>query len=224
MFQNHGNRLVLQAMKRKALIGVIFIGFCFTPVIAQNPMRKLSCGFKAEGNISNFFISGIPDVKSSIGFGTAFGGFVKFDISEHFAIQEDVFILYKASTLKKGDIKGEYEYGGIEIPIYAMWQWNKNEGQRLYLGVGPYAEWGLNTIIKIGKSEIDLYKKNETTNKAYMEKLAFGFATTIGYEFRDGTQVNAGYKIILTNVLEKDKDKASMYSNMLSVGVAYRFK
>lgn len=215
-------------MKRIALVVVIFIGFGHAHVMAQNLLgqmtKNLSCGFKAEGNMSSFIISGMPDVKSNIRIGTAFGGFIKLEISEHFAMQEDVLILYKTSTLKKGDIKGKYEYGGIEIPIYALGQWNMNEGQRLYLGIGPYAEWGLNTIFKFGESEIDLYKKDETTNKAFMEKLAVGFAAIIGYEFRDGTQVNVGYKISLTNNLEKDKDKASVYSNVFSFGLAYRFK
>lgn len=215
-------------MKRVALIVAIFIGFGFTQVVAQNLdkriSKKLSCGFKAEGNVSNFIISGMPDAKSNVRIGTAFGGFVRFEISEHFAMQADVSTLYKASTLKKGDVRGKYEYGGVEIPVYALRQWDKNEGQRLYLGIGPYAEWGLNTTFKIGEREIDLYKKDETTSKAYMEKFAFGFAAIIGYEFRDGTQVNAGYKVSLTNALEETKNRSSMHSNTLSLGVAYRFK
>lgn len=215
-------------MKRIALVVVIFIGFGHAQVMAQNFLdrmtKNLSSGFKAESNMSNFFISGMPEAKSNVRIGTAFGGFVKLEFSEHFAIQGDIFILYKTSTIKKGDIKGRYEYGGLEIPIYAMGQWNMNEGQKLYLGIGPYAEWGQHTILKIGENEIDLYKKDEITNKAYMEKQAFGFAAIIGYEFRDGTQVNIGYKISLTNALEENKNKASMYSNIVSLGAAYRFK
>lgn len=213
---------------KKIVLVLMLWGLGHAQVMSQNFLgrmtKNLSSGFKAESNISNFIISGMPDAKSNIKIGTAFGGFVKLDITEHFAMQGDVFALYKTSTIKKGDIRGKYEYGGLEIPIYAMRQWNMNEGQRSYFGIGPYAEWGLNTILKIGKSEIDLYEKNEATNKAYMKKLGFGFAVFIGYEFRDGTQINIGYKISITNALEEDRDKASIHSNIVSLGVAYRFK
>ncbi len=215
-------------MKRIALIVAIFTGFGFTHGMAQNEMKKLtkklSCGINAEGNVSNFIMSGMPDAKSKMRIGTSFGAFVKFDITEHFAIQEDVFCLYKTSTLKQESNKSRYEFGGIEIPIYAMGQWNKKVDERFYVGIGPYAEWGLNAIYKTGGMEIELYKKDKATNKAYMTKLSMGIAVIIGYEFKDGTQVNAGYKKSLTNALEEGKDKSSMYSNILSLGVAYRFK
>ena len=214
-------------MKRKAFIVAIFIGFGFAQTNAQSFIKKitknLSCGIKAEGNLSNFIMSGMPDVKINAKIGTSVGVFLRFEISKHFAIQEDVFCVYRTSILKQGDIKGRYEYGGLEAPIYAIGQWTRKEEERFFIGIGPYAEWGLHTIFKIGESEIDLYKKDRTTNKSYLGKFAFGFAAIIGYEFSDRTQLNAGYKIGATNVLNAGKGSASMLPSTFSLGAGYRF-
>ena len=61
---------------------------------------NLSGGFKTEANLSTFSLSNLPDEKSRLNFGGNIGGFAKYNLSEHFAIQEDVLLNYKTSTME----------------------------------------------------------------------------------------------------------------------------
>ena len=211
----------------KKIVVAIALGFSFTQANAQSFIKKitgnLSGGFKTEVNISNFSLSDMPDAKSKINIGGTFGGFAKLDLSAHFAVQGDVLCHYKTSSLEQGAVKSDYQYRGLEIPVYAMSQLKMNNGDRFYVGVGPYAEYGLNAEYKTGANEIDLYEEDETTGKASMTRLAIGAAAIIGYEFGCGIQVNVGYKTGLTNALEANKGDASMFPNTVSIGIGYRF-
>lgn len=57
----------------------------------------------------------MSDAKSKINIGGTFGGFVKLDLSDHFAVQGDVLFHYKTSSLKLGGVKGDFQYWGLEI-------------------------------------------------------------------------------------------------------------
>jgi len=83
-------------MKKIAIVAIV-LGFSFNQANAQGFIKKikgnLSGGFKTEVILSNFSLSDMPYAKSKINLGGTFGGFVKYDLSEHFAIQED-FLLH----------------------------------------------------------------------------------------------------------------------------------
>ena|ERR1035437_645883 len=212
---------------KKIAIAVLIIGLGFNQVNAQSFIKRiadnLSGGFKVEANMSNFFLSDMPGAKSKMNIGGTLGAFVKLDMSAHFAIQEDVLVHYKTSTLEQGVVKNDYQYSGIEIPIYAMGQWKMSKGDRFYIGVGPCPEYGIDAKYTVGGNEIDLYQKDVVTGKAPMAKLNVGAGAIMGYEFGCGIQVNAGYKMGLTNTLDEGKANASMRPNTVSFGIGYRF-
>lgn len=212
---------------RKIALVLVVMGFSFTQVKAQSFVTKiaenLSGGFKTEANISNFSLLDMHNAKSKMNIGGTFGGFVRLEISEYFAVQEDVLFHYKTSTLEQRGIKSDFQYWGIEVPIYFIGQRKMNKGERFYIGFGSFFEYGLSAKYKTDGEENDLYKKDETTDKASMTRLTIGAASIIGYEFRSGIQVNAGYKLGLTNALDADKDDASMYLSAISLGFGYCF-
>lgn len=211
----------------RKIVAAIVMGFSFIQANAQSFIKKvtdnISGGFKTEVIISSFSLSEMPDATSKINIGGTFGGFVKLDLAEHFALQGDALFHYKTSSFEQGSVKSDYQYWGLEFPIYFMSQLKMNKGERFYVGVGPYVEDGLNAKFKTMGNEIDLYENDEVVDKACMTRLEIGAAAIIGYEFGSGIQVNVGYKTGLTNALEAKKNDASMFPYSVSLGIGYRF-
>ena len=198
---------------KKAVVGFMLILGMGTAT--QVSAQKITAGVKAEGNVSNFILSDMSGSKSNMGFGATVGGFAKFDITRGFAIQPELLVHYQNSEWKEAGVKRDYEYWGVEIPVYAMGQWYTPSNNRFYAGVGPYVGVGLDARFK------------NPTEKAYKEDILqpwdFGFGAQLGYEFTNGIQINASYKIGIVDALDKGKDDATMLPQRISLGIGYRF-
>ena len=210
-------------MKKIILSVVLIIGLGVVNTNAQGLKsflnERFSGGLKLEGNGTNFLLSDMSNTKSEVGFGGAFGGFIKIDLSENFAIQEDILFSYFSSKLKQNEVEDTYEYFGVEVPIYFMGQWKTASGGRFYGGVGPY--FGLGFQAKLKDSDINLYKKYEG-NDPFLKRINFGGAAQIGYELPNGLQFNASYRIG-ANALDRGKDDSKMLPQTISLGLGYRF-
>ena len=197
---------------KKAMLGLmVILGLGATQVNAQS----ITFGAKAEANMSNFNLSDMPGVDSKMGFGGTVGGFAKFDISNRFAIQPELLVHFQNSELKEEGVKRDYEYWGLEIPVYAMFQWQTLSNNRFYAGVGPYVGYGLSAELSKPKSK--LYKDN------VLQEWDFGFGAQVGYEFANGIQINAGYKLGIVDALDAGKDDSTMLPQRISLGIGYRF-
>ena len=194
----------------------LMLGIGLTQVSAQN----VSFGVKAEANASNFILSDLEPMESKLGFGASMGGFAKFDLGQHFAIQPELLFHFKSSTSEAGNIENDFRYWGAEIPVYALGQWNCGNG-RVYAGIGPYAALGFSA--KYDNNDFDLYEEIGSTDKSTLRRFDFGFGATFGYEFNNGIQINAGYKIGVLNAMDTGSDDASMLPQAISLGVGYRF-
>lgn len=196
-------------MKKTILGIVLLLSVGATQVNAQS----ISGGIKAEANLSNFILSDLPGVKNDMGFGATLGGFAKFDIVKNFAIQPELLFHFQTSTTEILNIENDYEYWGMEIPVYAMGQWYTNPGDRFYVAVGPYV--GLGFSSKYTDLDVDLYDTERH------QRWDFGAKATLGYEFRFGLQINAAYKIGFINAI--DEGVGTMLPQMVSLGLGYRF-
>jgi len=181
--------------------------------------ERFSGGLKLEGNGTNFLLSDMPGSKSEIGFGGTFGGFIKIDLSENFAIQEDILFSYSSSKLKQDMVEDTYEYFGVNVPIYFIGQWKTASGGRFYGGVGPY--FGVGFQAKLKDSDIDLYKKQDG-NDPFLKRINFGGAAQVGHELPNGLQFNVSYRIG-ANALDAGKDDSKMLPQTVSLGLGYRF-
>lgn len=207
-------------MKKIVMVitGLLIVGL--TQVNAQSSIfNKLSFGVKAEGNASNFILSDMDNTKTKIGAGGSIGGFIKFDISKNFAIQEDIMFSYLTSEWEQNGVKDTYESLAVEVPIYAMGQWSLPTGGRIYAGIGPYFAMGVKAKLK--DSDVDLYE--EIDGETPFTRINAGGAALIGYEFNFGLQINASYRLGLINSLDSKKDDAKMNSQVVSLGIGYRF-
>jgi len=200
----------MDIMKKMILGAVILISMGTAQINAQS----ISYGVKVESGMSNFRLSDMGGVKSKMGFGVSAGGFSKIEISRNFAIQSEILFQYQTSTLEqKGFEDRDFKYWGIESPIYAMGQYYTATGGRLYIGVGPYTGYGFSA--KLNNPDQKLYKDDA------FQHWDFGFKAQIGYEFPNGFQINAGYKMGLKNAIDEGDGK--MRPQAVSLGVGYRF-
>ena len=198
-------------MKRVLFGLMLILGVSATQVNAQS----VTTGVKAEANLSNFILSDMPTVKNNLGIGATIGGFVKFDISNNFAIQPELLFHFQSSKMEQLSIENNYEYWGVEIPVYAIGQWTNSSNGRFYAGVGPYI--GLGFDARYTDPEYKLYEDDT------MQPVDFGFGLQVGYEFAGGFQINAGYKLGVVNALDKAKDISTMLPQRISLGIGFRF-
>lgn len=185
---------------------------------------EVSFGIKANVNTSGFLLKNMPNNENSMNIGGSLGGFMKIEFQKGFAMQPELIIHYKTSSMKETllDTKSDYEYWGIEIPIYYMGQLKMGKGKG-FIGIGPYVSLGLDAKSKINGNKFDLYKKDEITDKSVMQRWDFGFGGMIGYEFKFGLQINAGYQIGLINALSSLANNAKMLNQSAYLGLAFKF-
>ena len=178
-------------------------------------------GFKLGVNASDFAVQYTDDIQNSMKTGVSAGFFLKFDISKYAAFQYEIILHYKTSEMEDRLIgtKSDYEYAGIEIPLYVMGQIELGKGKG-FIGAGPYVGLGLSSKYQPGN--INLYKKDKATDSSIMNRWDFGAATIIGYEFNKVFTVSAGYHGGFINMLS-DNGNASMKNQTVNLSVGIRF-
>ncbi len=213
-------------MKKLVMMAVLAIVLGTAQAEAQglvkNLMGHMYGGPKVEANLSGFFLSDIPGVKSKMNVGGSVGGFFGFRVTENFSVQEDILMHYQVSQLEQDGKKGDLSYLGAELAFYAVGHWNVYGNNRLIVGAGPFVGYGLNAKYKMDDNETDLYEKNGNGDKVF-QPFSVGAGIMLGYELGCGLQINASYKIGILDQLDAPKDKASMLPSRISLGVAYRF-
>ncbi len=191
-------------------------------LVKVNAQSPISYGVKAELNMSNFFLSDLDNYSSRMKAGPNLGGFMKIDLHENFAIQPELSFFYRSSKIKKEGAKNDnFEQWGMQIPVYAIGQTNLGNG-RFYGGVGPFVGLGFDAKRKIKNADnIDLYKKVDGDKE--MNRWDFGFGALLGYELSNKFQINATYQVGVINQLDRLKDDAKLRSQVVSLGLGYRF-
>ena len=201
-------------MNKKVILSVIVVlGLWATQIHAQST----SFGVKADVNMSNFVISDMSVLKSSMKVGGGIGGFLRTDLSPYFAIQPEVKLSYQSSRMELASEESDYTYSGLEIPVYAMAQLVHGEGSRYYFGLGPVLDYGFSSE----SGDVNLYKDAAASQQ--LQRFNMGVGILLGYEFPLGLQINVNYKYGLINVLKEPIGDASLHQQRVSIGIGYRF-
>lgn len=191
---------------------------------SQDKQRNMfTGGVILENNISGFFHSGVKTGNSIMKTGFSVGGFLNLSITFPFSVQGEMLFHYKSSEFEWNNQCGHFSYWGIEIPIYAMYHYTFKKGNRLHFGIGPYTEFGFDARFKYGENKTDLYQKDGDTGLPALQESNTGFGLKIGYEFISGFQINASYKVSVSNLLDANSSSVKMRPHAIGVGVAYRF-
>jgi hypothetical protein len=188
------------------------------------PVSTVYGGIKIDANLSNFILGDMPGMKSKMGFGITAGGYTKIEFSRNFALQPEILLHYKNSTMETKATGGEvdFQYFGVELPLYVMGQMSLGKGKG-FIGIGPYVGFGIDARYKTdGADDVKLYKEYNG-RESEMQRWDFGVGTMLGYEFNSRLQISATYKIGFINSLNAEKDNASMLPQTISLGLGYRF-
>lgn len=122
--------------------------------------------------------------KSKMSIGGSFGAFVKYDLSNNFALQYGIDAYYKTSTLESTTDKSsdKFKSFGVEIPVYGIVQGELGNG-KAFIGAGPFVGYG----IKAKSDGVNMFKKNNETGIAMKAKgsamKSHGAAIGIVYRF-----------------------------------------
>jgi hypothetical protein len=183
-----------------------------------------SFGIKADVNLSNFLTNQSMQVVSSARAGSTAGIFCKYTLNESRAVEMDMMFNYRASKIHNGNT-GEtaaYRHLSMELPLYAMLQADIDD-QSLYLGLGPFVSVGLHSRYKSAIRDINLYEKEQNTDKATIHRFDFGVGFIIGYELKCNIQINASFQLGFRNLLGANYENVEMISTLFSFGAGYRF-
>jgi hypothetical protein len=192
--------------------------------LASAQAQGISGGVKADANISNFILTDMDGMKSKLGFGATVGGFTKFEFGENFAVQPELLLHFKNSKVevKSTGKETDFQYFGMEIPVYAVGQMNLGGGKG-FVGVGPYLGLGFDARYKAsGADDLKLYEEIGG-QKSAMQRWDVGAGAMLGYELSNRLQIVASYKIGFINALNAGKDDATMLNQTVSLGVGFRF-
>ncbi len=199
-------------------IFLVCLSVLMTTGLVKVNAQSVSYGVKAEANMSNFLLTDLDAQKSTMKIGPNLGGFVKFDVTENFAIQPELMFSYRQSKMETGAVEDDFRQWGMQIPVYLLGQSYSHTG-RFYVGVGPYVGLGFDARYK--DADVNLYE--EVGGKTPMNRWDFGLGALIGYEFTNRVQINAGYQIGFVDQLDALKDAATMRTQTVSLGIGYRF-
>jgi len=200
---------------------IVILTFC---MFSFHTKGQSSAGVKADVNLSNFWITQSTHVKSSMKAGGSAGFFYKYKWRENKAVQTDMMFRFRRSEFynqNTGEM-ADYRYFGIEIPVYSMLQ-AEIDNQILYLGIGPFASFGLFSRYESAQRCIDLYQKDPISDKELMYRWDCGVGLFIGYELRCRLQFNFNYHLGVRNVFSNGFENVTMISQLNCLGVGYRF-
>ncbi len=215
-------------MKNKAnyILLLLLLWVSFMGYAQESDERKIhiSGGPKIEANFTKYITSQHSSLQSHMRAGASVGGFFRMDISRHFATQAELLIHNKNSYIEENNKCHNMEYWGLEIPIYAFYLHDCGKEHHIYVGGGPYTEFGISATAQIDKQKIDMYAKERNDNLPVMIGSNSGFAIMFGYEMPFGLQINMSCKMSISNILDENSSIVEFYPMALSIGLAYRFE
>tara|TARA_R110002072_G_scaffold95446_3_gene210353 strand:+ start:521 stop:1186 length:666 start_codon:yes stop_codon:yes gene_type:complete len=146
---------------------------------AQNSEPKV--GIKAGLGLSNLISNNINDQNMRVGF--TGGLFFKSPVSSRLSIQPEILISGKGTTaFYEGYFSGEgeftHKFDYLELPVLAVFNFTEN----INIHLGPYFAYMLDASVQ-NVSENSDYNYVEQMNANDFQRLDYGFASGLGFEF-----------------------------------------
>ena len=190
----------------------------------QEKLPKLvSGGLLAGVNMSNFIITrNHKPMSSYMRVGGELGGFIDFSITKNFAIQPQVIFTAHQNYFAATDTTNRLWSFGVDIPIYFLGRFGNLEKGYIQFGGGIFTHFTFasnvaNKYRPYDPSSVGTYNpKSDGYDYSRLYQLHnnhFGVCLMVGYEFSFGMQINASYKVSLSDI-------AGFYSEMKGSEVA----
>ena len=209
----------------------------------QEKLPKLvSGGILAGVNMSNFIITrNHKPMSSYMRVGGELGGFLDFSISKHFAVQPQVIFTAHQNYFAATDTANHLWSFGMDIPVYFLGRFGNMEKGYIQFGGGIFTHFTFASNIagkfkNVDESAAVTTPATPTDTHDYSRLYSlhdnhFGVAVTVGYEFPIGIQINAHYKVSLSDIAGFYKEykgqeiaNAMIYPQSISLGIGYRWR
>lgn len=201
-------------MKQIILAAIFTLGS--TLALTVNAQTNTSFGIKLNGNLTNVKVSNFQNGNHSFKPGASLGGFAKIGFGTHFALQPELLFNYTERKINTVDEKIKFKYASVEIPVYAIGQFNLGRG-KVFVGAGPNIGYGFS----IDSNTEKLPDWDKDANKLELSHWYLGGGVILGYEFQMGLIINAGYK--LGYDLSSKNKISGADTQTISLGIGYRF-
>ncbi len=202
--------------------------------------RPVSGGLIAGANMSNFIImrNHIP-MSSFMRVGGELGGFLDFSITKHFAIQPQVVLTAHQNYFAATDTTNRLWSFGVDIPIYFLGRFGNLEKGYVQFGGGLFTHFTFASNVKDKYQSWDsptTINPDQQTHDEYRELYRlhdnhFGICIMVGYEFKFGMQINAQYKISLSDITSfygnnkgQEVANALIFPQSISLHLGYRWR
>lgn len=212
--------------------------------------KVVTLGVTLNGNISNFVIVHSHNMMSSyMRVGVEVGGFVDFCIDKHFGIQAQCLISAEQNRFSVDSARLDYGLWqvGMDVPFYFMGRFGNMRSGFLQVGGGLFTHFqfannvGKPIMFASNATDVEKQQQRDELQQNYRDLLKlhnnhFGVCATVGYEFPVGIQLNASYRISLSDICsyyvsnkesmdeqQKMLAQAAIYPQKISFGIAYRF-
>ena len=209
--------------------------------------RLVSGGILAGVNTSNIFCTRDHHTMSSyMRVGGELGGFLDFAIIKNFAIQPQVIFTAHQNYFAVTDSANHLWSFGVDIPIYFLGRFGNMEKGYIQFGGGIFTHFTFASNIANKFKNLDdatpspalpaPMQEEEPVQYDYSRLYSlhnnhFGVCATVGYEFPIGIQINAQYKVSLSDIAgfySENKGKeiadALIYPQSVSLSIGYRWK
>lgn len=204
--------------------------------------RLVSGGLLANANMSNFIITrNNKPMSSYMHIGGEFGGFMDFRITKHFSIQPQVIFTAHQNYFAATDTANHLWSFGMDIPVYFLGRFGNMEKGYIQFGGGIFTHFTFASNIagkfkNVDESAAVTTPATPTDTHDYSRLYSlhdnhFGVAVTVGYEFPIGIQINAHYKVSLSDIAGFYKEykgqeiaNAMIYPQSVSLGIGYRWR
>ena len=190
--------------------------------------RLVSGGLLAGANMSNFIITrNHTPMSSHMRVGGELGGFLDFTLTKHFVIEPQVLFFAHQNYFKEADGKRNDLWSfGMEIPIYFLGRFGSLDKGYISFGGGIFTHFTFASNIANKFKNVDDEVPTPTPTPTTTPEVTydysrlyslhdnhFGVCVMVGYEFWFGMQINASYKVSLSDI-------AGFYSEMKGQEVA----
>ena len=206
--------------------------------------RLVSGGVLGGCNVSNFIITRNHEPMSSyMRVGGELGGFIDFSVTKHFAVQPQVIFTAHQNYFAATDTTNHLWSFGVDIPIYFLGRFGNMEKGYIQFGGGIFTHFTFASNVSGKYRNIDVSSPSSAPRRIQAETSYdysrlyqlhnnhFGVCATVGYEFPFGMQINAQYKVSLSDIAgfysemkgTPDAD-ALIYPQSVSLSLGYRWK
>jgi len=207
--------------------------------------RLVSGGLLAGANMSNFIITrNHTPMSSHMRVGGELGGFLDFTLTKHFVIEPQVVFNAQQNYFREADgTRNDLWSFGVDIPIYFLGRFGNLEKGYVSFGGGIFTHFTFASNIKNKFKNVDEEIPTPTPSTPTPEMLYdysrlyslhdnhFGVCVMVGYEFKFGMQINASYKVSLSDIAGfysemkgQEVANALIYPQCVSLTLGYRWR